>query len=218
MAEMEFIKQVSRLKQFLADNANDPETGEPRYRVVGYQKQKLNASDIATLPMVQVFYAGGSFPRSSSGMNAETAHNAIASVIMTVSEKAKVDLAVLQNEGSTPEQLMGAINGVADAESEADARIDVLFGIMFRLIMGADGEHFGSDERPYTVADRWGDDFKKDPVISAGSIVTIKGSYSIGFSVRETPYGDEPTVGSIMSGEIDIQDGHGDPLAVETES
>jgi len=209
---MEFIKQIANLKEFLAENANG------RYRVVGHSKQKLNAQNIVNLPMVQVFYAGGSFPKGSSGMNAETEHQAVASVIMTVSATAKMDLSVLQDEGSTVEERLVAIAGIADAEAEADYGIDVLFGIMFGLIMGADGEHFGDETVPYTVADRWGDDFKKEPVLSAGSIVTIKGSYSIGFSVRETPLGDTPTVGSIMSGEIDIQDGNGDPLAVETEN
>lgn len=205
----EFQNAIADLKQLLVDKANG------RYFVVGHTKQRSNAEELRGKKMVQVFYSGGSFNRGTSSMNSETTHNAIASVILTVSEPSTMDLAVLENPSSTPEQIALALTAGREAEDVANEAMDELFGIMFDIIMGADGEHFGNESDDYSIADRWGRDFKKDPVLSGGSVVVINGSYDIQFTVREIPDGDTPIEGNFMSGAIDIQKDSGDPLYVE---
>ena len=201
--------EIQNLITFLGDNSN----GE--YFVVGYQKQRKNAMAVRGKRMVQVFHSGGSFPRGKSAINYTTAYDAIATVRLMVSEPARADLAVLNNPQSTDSDRQNALAASMDAEDRANKSMDALFSRMFELIMGGDGEHFGSTDKPYTVADRWGHDFKKEATLKDGSLIVINGYYDISFTVEEIPEGHTPVDGNILSGKIDIQ-GDVDKLEVET--
>lgn len=215
--QKEFEVAIANLENFLISRA------EERYFVVTHSKQNKNAVAVQKgdkSRMVQVFYAGGSFDKATSSPNSETTHNAVASVRLTVSEAATADLATLNNPASTPEQLLAAMQGVAVAEANANKSIDSLFGIMFDLIMGANGDQFGQDwdSSDYSIADRWGRDFNKDIAVKRGSLVTVNGQFDVEFTVKEIPEGDDPLADSFtVTGNIDIQDGAGDELIIETE-
>ncbi len=206
---MQVKLEINRLKEFLVNESN----GE--YFVVGHQKQRRNAMALRGKKMVQVFHSGGSFPRDASSMNGPTQYDAVATVRLTVSESASVDLSVLNDPDSTEAERMIALTDGMDAEERANDSLDDLFSMMFHSIMGGDGEHFGNEDE-FTISDRWGHDFRKEPCIKTGSLVVINGYYDIGFTCEEIPDGHIPVDGSIVNGEIDIQDGI-DNLLVETE-
>lgn len=206
---MQVTQEINRLISFLGDNSN----GE--YYVVGYQKQRKNAESVRGKRMVQVYYSGGSFPKNLSPMNYATAHNAIATVRMMVSESARADLAVLNDPNSSEADRMNALASSMDAEQRANERLDELFSMMFNLIMGGDGEHFGNDQKPYTISDRWCEDFRKDSVLKDGSLIVVNGYFDISFRVEEIPTGHVPVDGNILDGKIDIQ-GDIDKLEVLT--
>lgn len=205
---MQVKVEVDRLRDWLGDISNGA------YFVVGYQKQRRNASALRGKKMVQVFHSGGSFPRDASPMNYATQYEAVATVRLTVSESATVDLSVLNDPNSSEADRVTALGAGMDAEERANNSLDELFSLMFNSIMGGEGEHFGN-EGEFTISDRWGHDFRKEPVIKSGSLVVINGYYDIGFTVKEIPDGVTPVEGGIVSGEIDIQDGI-DNLLVET--
>lgn len=209
---MQFKEQIDKLKQLLVDKSGG------NYYVVGHKKQHRNSSKWRGLKHVQVSYSGGTFPKSSSAMNGESIHSAVVDVYLMVVETATVDLSVILDENSTSADRSEALAEAGDAESRADDAMDELFGYMYGIIQGADGEHFGDNSVPYTMADRWTPKFEKDPPARAGSDVIVTGSYQINFNVVETPNGETPTDGSTLSGTVDIQDGDGDSLLIEQET
>jgi hypothetical protein len=214
MSTKNFTTAVKALAQFLEDNSDNGN----KYYVVGYSKQRKNAEDIegrVSGKLVQVFHSGGSFPRDENGNNTESTYDAVATVRMTVAASSKIDLAVLNSPSSTDQERMDALEEGDYAEQEANDAMDDLFGDMFDLIMGGNGEWFGGAE--YSISDRWGHDFKKETALKKGSIVVVNGYYDIGFKTREIPVGDTPIVGDKIVGEVDVQDGNGDNLVIETD-
>jgi hypothetical protein len=191
---------IINLRNYLQENSNGC------YHVVGNTKQSNNSVSVEKMPLIQVFHAGGNFPKNKSSMNSETAYNAIAAVRITTAAKASVDLDVLQNPSSTPEEITAAIAGMGSAEFEANELCDTIFAITFNLIMGSGGERFGDDTKPYNISDRWGDDFKKESVLPGGSIAVINGYYHISFTSFDIPTGKNPTTPESIFGRVFIQD------------
>ena len=207
---MNVVAAIKQLENYLIENSDE------KYFVIGYDKQVKNALALKGKKMVQCVHAGGSFDMSKSeGVNGRKFYNAIASIKLTVSEAATVDLTALDEPLSTPEQLIVALGASDDAEKIANDEMDTLFGYMFDLIMGGDGESFGRDD--YSIIDREGKNFDKSAVVKKGSLAVITGYFDIGFGIWETANGETPTGGEItINNLIDIQDDNGDDLEVET--
>lgn len=208
-----FVSAKKALQEFLSNNSN----GE--YYVVGHSLQKKNAQEIERRgsKMVQVYITGVSPDRFVSSVNSETTVRCTATVRMTVTASVEMDLAVIEDPQSTPAQRASSLADSYDAAAKADDEMDELFGQMFDLVLGADGEYFGSGaENPYEIADRWGDDFRKEEAIKGGSLVVINGYFDISFTTQDIPNGDTPTVGNIVFGKIDLQNGSGDELQIQT--
>lgn len=204
------------LREFLAATAND-ESGNPLYFVVGSSLQMRNpeAIKLQGTQMVQCFITGGTMPQ-----NGKTSHTSditvksTARIAITVVTTAKLDLSVLDDPLSTPEQISTAIAGTIDAEDEADTVFDNIVSHLFNNVMGADGEYFGREDNIYSISNRWGDDWQKGSTEKKGSTIVLHGYFDIDFNSDEIPNGDEPTPGGVLDGKINIQNGDGDPLAV----
>lgn len=208
-----FVAAKKALQEFLSSNSN----GE--YYVVGHSLQKKNAQEIERRgsKMVQVYITGVSPDRYVSSRNSETTVKCTAIIRMTVTASIEMDLATIEDPNSTPEQRALALADSYDAAAKADDEMDELFGHMFDLVLGADGEYHGSGpENPYQIADSWGDDFTKEEALKGGSLVVINGYFRVQFTTQEIPNGDIPVVGNIVFGTIDLQNGSGDELQIQT--
>jgi hypothetical protein len=205
----ELEKAIAGLREFLAANSDG------KYYVVNAQKQSENSKELRGRMSVQVFHQSGVFNEDKSTANSTTYYDALAAIKLTVSVPCKVNLAVLDDPGSTDQERIDALAEMLDGENEADTQIDRLFSYIWRLTLGGPGQRFGLNKKPYTIANRWGKDFKKDKPFKSGSLVVLNGMFVIGFQVNDLPIGVEGLPGTIISGNIDIQRGDGDDLKVD---
>lgn len=207
------IGSISDLRNFLRD------TSDGKYYVTDSSKQANNAVGIEHKGkrVVQCFRVGTSYPKEGVvSYNSDVTAETTARIQITITETSSVDLNVLNDPNSTDQQRIDALNATFDAEDAADMVWDEVQDHIFNNVMGADGETFGNSGNSFGITDRWGRDARKEPTVKSGSLIVLTGSFDIDFSVQEIPNGDTPVPEGILSGRIDIQQGDGDELAIET--
>ena len=146
------------------------------FQTVMFQRQRKAAETVqGTKRMVQCFYKGGSFPDSVGQMNGPFQHDATYQFDLTTSDKAKVDLATLNNEAATSEQRIAALQARQEAAEIANASMDQLFDNVFQIIMDPANRDMGLSIGK--VVKRWVNQFQKDDPVETGELVILTGAF-----------------------------------------
>lgn len=162
------------VKDAIVNNVLGPaEAG--RYQTIGYQRQVKDAAGVLdNSRLVQLYYSGGSFPKSSGPNTGPTMHDMSFSVELTVAKAAAGDLSVINNPSSTPAQIAAALLAFNESAALADASLDELFDIVYQVLM--DGRNIDFGLPVGTIANRWVDQLDKDLTEPRGLYVVLTGS------------------------------------------
>jgi hypothetical protein len=169
-----------------------------RYQVAGIPKRKLDAEKLLSMPLVTVYYEQGSFPKGSSSINGPYQHEATLRVDIVTAAEAEMDLAVLQDKNSTPEEIAAALAARTDAETVADLRSDETAALLFDIIMRPQNRSFGLEDDP----GRWITAYTKGKPQTTGALVVLAGYFTLTYQVPEYTTEEEGVPGTILRHEI----------------
>jgi len=160
-----------------------------RYRTVGYQPQ-ANAADLNENldRSVQLFYTGGTFPKSGASLRGPIRHEMSFRVELIASKAAVVDVATLESSTSSAAQKATALAGLQAAAALADESLDDLLSVVFNVLMDNSDLDLGGN---VDVSSRWFESFQKDAPHPRGALVTITGSSKFTCTCYEDLSGDE---------------------------
>lgn len=165
---------------------------DSRFKVVGYAGQGSDVSEFkGNSRTVQSYYTFGSFAKSSGRQCGTTQHGMTFTIGLTCSSPARVNLAVLTQEGATAGQRAAALAAKQDADYLADLAIDELFEMVYQILMDARNVDLGLSKG--TVTGRWIGEMQKDPPVPQGELVTVTGTVTFTCSTDETVTGDPGT-------------------------
>lgn len=158
------------------------------WRTIGYQKQAQGADKIKNgNRTVQVFYSGGIYPKSAGSLNGYTMHDMTFSLDLTVAKACTGDLATLDNPGSTALQLQTALANLKIAVHGADESLNELKELIYQEIMKGTNQNLGLS---VPVANRWVDEFNKDPLQTRGELAVLTGSMKLTARMDEQMIGE----------------------------
>jgi hypothetical protein len=182
---MEAHRLKEALIRLLSDNADG------RYIVMNPQLRKADAESVLKKPHITVYYSSGDFDKSKSSVNSPYHHNCTFTIEILTASTAKVNLLVLQNPNSTPEQYAAALAESQNSSVIADEKTDGLISLLFDIIMRPASRNLGADY----VANRWITQIKKYNPETLGSIVTQAASITLTAQCMEEVTGEEGTPG-----------------------
>lgn len=187
-----------------------------RYRTIGYQRQAQTAEEnLDTSRSVQVFYQSGDFPESAAAMSGPVMHGITFAVQMTVATAAKADLTVIDNPGSTEQDLADAINAMQNAQQLADDSMDELIEILYQELMDNENIDIGLDTG--IVTSRWVGDVQKNKPLERGEYIVLTGSIKFTCKTDEQLVGDAgSTAGQVIDQEINFEDQNGNQDPAKT--
>ena len=136
------------------------------FQTIGYQRKTKSAEDINQRRMVQVYYSAGDFPRSGGSQRGPKDHDMSFNIDFTVAVSAEADLAVLNNEASTPAQKAAALAGVLTASKQADSELNDLIDKVYQILMDARNQWLGLTKG--TLASRYITRIQKDTTLDEG--------------------------------------------------
>jgi len=180
---MMFHTVKNAIVQLLGDNA------QSRFQVIGYQRQGKGASETLGInQFVQVYYSGGSFPKSAGRRTGTKTHDIKMNINLTTSAKAQGDLSVLDDPGATIQAKAAALLAVREAAEIADNQMDALIKAVFQILLDArnDGIGLGVGE----VSSRWIDAIQKDTMIDRGDLIVKTANFEYSCRVQEDVFGD----------------------------
>lgn len=195
---MKFEDVRDCLETLLVDNIA---TG--KYRVIGYQKTSEDAEDaVQDKRFITCYYSGGDFSKSggveSGGI---TNHDMNFTIELTVSQPSRGDTSVLNNESSSPAQLMAALSGFKDACRLADRALDDFYSIIYNVIMDSRNRDLGCS---FNLGSRWVNNIVKGQPIDMQKFVTLSGTMSLSALIDENPAGDIGVAGEDIVVDYDI--------------
>lgn len=163
-----------------------------RFRVVGYEGQGQAGSEVLNSNRsVQVFYNQGDFSKSSGRQTGSTQHAMAFEIGLSVSAKARLNLAVINNPASTAGQIASAMSAMQEASYVANNSFDELADIVYQILM--DGRNFDLGLSVGTMSNRWIDSIKKDNVLPQGELVVLTGAIMYSCNTVEEVVGDTGT-------------------------
>lgn len=162
-----------------------------RFRVVDHQVQVIDSTEIlGDNRRVQVFYGEGEFPKGKAGLTGPTQHEATYRIEMAVSAATEVNLAVLNDSGSTEAQRKAALSAFKSSSKLADDSMDELFEIVYQILMDGRNVDILDDGPPFKVNSRWVEGFRKDSPVPQGEYVELTGSIQFSCQLVEEITGD----------------------------
>ncbi len=178
-----------------------------RYRTIGFQEQGKAASEIKDSDRsVQVYYSAGDFPKSKSSRAGPIQHDMTFRVDMSVSKASLVDLATINDVGSTALQIAAALAASQEASELADDSLDELIEIIYQVLMDNENVDLGMT---HFISNTWVGNAQKDDPILRGNLVVLTASMQLRCSDEETLDGDAGVAGSVgdlVDTTIDIRD------------
>ena len=183
---MIFQQLKQSIVDLLGNNAND------LFRVYGYQTSPKSAGEfLGNDRAIRVFYERGKFPRSKSSAMGDIEHDVHICFEFIVTEQTEVDVSVLSNPASTPEEKAAALAAAKEAANSADDSMDDFFALVFQILMDARNRDLGLPD--FTLGlERWVDDFAKDEPVSSGEFVVLTAKSILTTSVTEPIQGETP--------------------------
>jgi hypothetical protein len=183
---MQFRKTKNDLTCILGNAANG------RFKVIGHQTQGLDASEVVDdNRRVQVFYGEGDFEKSHASLSGPTEHDATYQIELAVSKSTKADLAVIEDENSTPAQIAAAMSRLENPAGLVDDSFDELLELVYQILMDGRNVHLGADELPYKAKNRWVSGLRKDDPVPQGEYVVLTGAVMFTCRLTEEVTGDE---------------------------
>jgi len=204
---MTFRTVKTALKTILEDNAGT------NYQVVGGQRQSKAAVNIVDLPLVQLFYESGSFPKSGGSMQTDKKHDASFRAEITVAKNSEVDLSVLTNPASTAPQIAAALAAMPDLSDECDDAWDKAFDDVYQVLM--DARNHDLDLPNFAARDMWIDQVQKGQPLPKGQSLVLPGSIIISITMTETVSGLTGTLGTTFDITTNIKDDQPDQAGSE---
>ncbi|KPK95631.1 hypothetical protein AMJ80_04460 [bacterium SM23_31] len=179
---MMFREVKAALKNLLEEQA------ESRFRVVGFQRQSKNSSEVLNNDrLVQVYYSEGDFLKSAGRMKGSKTHDLTLEIDMTASAKASVDITVLDSTTASESQKATALAELKEAAERADEKIDELIEYVYQIIMDARNEKISFETGE--ISSRWISRITKDVQIEHGDIVVKTANMKYTCRVQEDVLG-----------------------------
>jgi hypothetical protein len=184
-----------------------------RYRVAGFQPQGTDAEEfLDNSRLVSVFYSEGQFSKRSGGISGPIMHEAIFRLEFFVTKSAEGDLAVIDDDLSTPAEIQTALANIKSAEKLADESWNELVGIVYQILMDARNRDLGMTRG--TIADRWLNNVRKERPAEIGvargvlgsKFVALTGSLDLICTLDEPILGDTGVAGQIYNTTLDLAD------------
>lgn len=190
------------VKESLINNVLGPAARE-KFNVVGYQRQTKNANDTTGIKRTaQIFFASSDFLKSAGRLNGPTQNDITFRVELTVSSAAKGDLSVINNPGSTPEQITAAISVFQEASYLVDISFDEFIDEVYQILMSGVNYDLGLEKG--VISNRWISSAEKDQPEPRGDLVTLTGSMILTCRTSEEVPSQEFTPGTVHETTIDI--------------
>lgn len=168
-----------------------------RYRTLGYRDEPIGQSEIDGISkLVSVYYTQGSFPLGSSGRHGPVTHKSIFNIELKLSQKASVDIATLEDSGSTAGERATALAGLQDAKDLANTNLDAFINIIFGVLMDSRNADLGLSKSIFW--NRWISEIKKEDPMYFGNSVISSAILIYECEVEETFVGDSGTAGDVI--------------------
>lgn len=166
-----------------------------RFDVVGFRQQS-KASDEQTgfRRKVRIFYTNGSFEKSKNKNMGAKAHDCEFSIELSASAGARVDMSVLDDPASTPQQKAAALASLQEAADLADNSMDELIDAVFNILFDATNVDLGLDVG--VISNRWISSIQKDNVLERGDLIVSTANIKYSCRVVEYVQGAVPVVPS----------------------
>lgn len=189
-----------------------------RYQTIGFQRQSTSAEEINNLPMVQVYYKSGDFPKSSGAHRGPTQHDITFNIELLVSEPAKLDLSIINHPDADINDKRIAMAALQESSYNADRAMDALITIVYQVLMDARNIDLGLTKG--VVANRWVDNPEKDNPLEKGSLIVLSGSMRYMCRTQEEVLGYVGVIPDpiIYSSEIEINEDPVQKTAVEIQN
>ena len=166
--------------------------GATSFRTVGYQQQSVDAEELdGSDRLVQVFYAGGSFPKTGGAVTGSRSHHARYRLELMTSSRVGMDVTRLDADGSTVidrAQVLAAA-ATAEAAKRANDSWDDLLDDIYQIL--ANPEHRDLDLK-FPIGSLWIDRTEKDAPAITGERVVVTGLVELTCELQETATGATP--------------------------
>lgn len=187
-----------------------------RFQTIGFQRQSTGAEEVlGNLRFVQFFYSSGNFSVSGGRQTGPTQHDITFNVWLTVSAASELDLSVINNPESTPEQVSAALLAEKEACEVADASLDELIDIVYQILMDGNNIEMGLDKG--IISNKWIGSITKDQPTSSGDYVVLTASMPLTLRTVEDVPGDTGTAIEVINTKIDIDDDDVEQTIVEVD-
>jgi len=158
--------------------------GTGKYKTIGFQRQEKAAEEfLGDNRLVEAFFINSNFEERKGRRNGPINNDVTIAIQLTVSAPAKVDLAVINDPGSTALEVQTAMAALKEASNIVDDSIDELYDNVFQIIMDAENLTLGLAKG--VVANRWISSMNKNDVNPRGELVVITGIMDFTCSVSE---------------------------------
>lgn len=185
-----------------------------RFQVIGFQRQTKDAEEVkGNNRLIQVWYSGGDFSRSSGRQTGPSQHKSSFKIGLTVSAPANVNLSAINSPSASPAQIAAALAGLQESAYEVDTQYDELLGIVYQILM--DGRNFDLQLEKGMVSSRWIDSMRKDDPQPNGSLVVLTGIINYSCNTVEEVVGDTGVACKVISTVVDIKDDDVEKTGVE---
>lgn len=164
-----------------------------QYRVVGYQQQSVGATETeGTDRLVQVFYAGGSFPKSSGSVTGSRNHEARFNLELRASAGTSTDISRLDDPTSDDRDRAEVLaeTTAAEAAKRANDSWDELMELVYQVLADPQNRDLGLSD---LVGSLWISRTQKDAPAATGGLVTVTGIVELTCNLEEVTTGATPT-------------------------
>lgn len=187
-----------------------------RFQTIGFQRQSTAAEEVlGNLRFVQLFYSSGDFGKSGGRQTGPTQHDITYNVWLTVSAASELDLSVINDESSTPEQVSAALLAEKEACEVADTSLDELIDIVYQILM--DGNNIDVCLCKGIVSNKWIGSVSKDQPTASGDYVVLTASMPLTLRTFEDVPGDTGTIIEVMNTTINNDGGDTGLIEVEVD-
>jgi len=161
---------------------------DERFVVIGYQLQKKAAESSTDKALVQCWIDRAAIDWSRSSRNGPKQHEVTVKVQFTVAQPLILDIATLQDPGSTPAQREQALQNVIGPAQNASNTLYNAWSAVFEIFDDARNKTFGLPAG--SISDKSYSDFRQDEPPPKGGLGILTAVSVLDFRVKEAQLGD----------------------------
>jgi len=201
------------VKDSIINNVLGPAQGG-QFQTIGFQRQVKSANEtLDNLRTAQVFYIGGTFPKSAGRQSGPVQHDAQFRVELVVSKGTAIDLDVINDPMASNFDRATALSELQEASDAADDSLDDLFSLVWNILMAGPNIDMGLPAG--TVSSRWIDAYKKDMPVPRGEFVILTGSMTLTMRMAEEIESEIGIEAESIKGSLQIKDDPNDNAGVD---